>query len=101
MTDGIKIFRYEVPVDDRWHEVESGDVLHVAARQPDRVEFWAFADGPTTRRRWLRVYGTGQPITDGIWAHLGTAMAADGRLVWHLLEANWVEGKIEGRSDAE
>lgn len=27
MANGIKIFRYEVPVDDRWHEIESGEVL--------------------------------------------------------------------------
>jgi len=88
-------------VDDRWHEMESGDVLHVAARTPYVVEFWAFSGGPTFRQRWLRVYGTGQPITDGIWQYHGAAITADGALVWHLLEANWVNGKIEGRSDAE
>ena len=88
----LKIFRYEIPVDDRWHEMAVGDILHVAARRPDVVEFWAF--DRIGLSRWLRVYGTGQPITDGIVAHHGTVITADGQLVWHLLQASWVSGEI-------
>ncbi len=83
-----RILRYEVPVDDRWHEhCLSGPVLHVAARRSDVVEFWAAAESdtrPTPRR--FRVVGTGHEILDEVW-HRGTALAAGGALVWHLVEA--------------
>ncbi len=83
----ISIFRYEVPVDDRWHSIDlQGGIVHVAARQPDVVEIWAEHchnwTGKLTRR--FRVYGTGQPDVEG--THIGTAIAAGGRLVWHLRE---------------
>ena len=82
------IFRYEVPVDDAWHTLTlSGPVLHVAARTPETVEVWALStDGPTTERR-MRVFGTGQPLPDQPLDHIGTAFAAEGRLVWHVMEA--------------
>ena len=85
----ISIFRYEVPVDDRWHTVPlGGDIEHVAARRPDVVEIWAehHHNSVRVRNRSFRVYGTGQPDVEGV--HVGTALAADGRLVWHLREAS-------------
>lgn len=83
----IAIYRYEVPVDDRWHSLPlSGDLLHVAARQSDTVEVWAFSDGSATPTRTFRVFGTGQrlPVDDPI-DYRGTALAPNG-LVWHLME---------------
>jgi hypothetical protein len=70
----------------RWHAIPlSGDVVHVAARQPDSVELWAVnSDGPATHRRF-RVVGTGWPIPDGV-RHVGTAIVPGGILVWHLIE---------------
>lgn len=83
------IFRYEVPVDDQWHEFAlRGDVLAVGCRVPTVVEFWARHDDdepPTVRR--LAVVGTGHPLPDGVGRHHGTAVAPGGHLVWHLLEA--------------
>lgn len=38
------VYRYEVPVDDRWHEITIGcdtPILHVASRHAPVVEFWA------------------------------------------------------------
>lgn len=82
------IHRYEVPVDDQWHALElSGAILHVASRRPEVVEVWALVAGPEMRREF-RVFGTGQPLPEDIDVHMyrGTALAADGRLVWHLWE---------------
>lgn len=82
------IFRYEVPVDDQWHEVAlRGDVLAVGCRVPTVVEFWArySDDSPAVFRRFL-VVGTGHPLPDNARYH-GTAVAPGGHLVWHLLEA--------------
>lgn len=91
----LRILRYEVPVDDRWHEIYlSGEILTVAARRPDVVEFWAYSDGSPGWCTWLRVYGTGHPITDRISRHHGTAIAAGGALVWHLLEGHGITGEI-------
>jgi len=80
------IYRYEIPVDDRWHPLQlSGEVLHVDCRTMHAVEVWArHTDGPTVTRSF-RVYGTGQPLLDGL-AYIGTAIVPGGQLVWHLME---------------
>lgn len=79
------IYRYEVPVDDRWHEIVGcGTPIHVDCRDPRTVEFWAWRRDDLPARHF-RVYGTGQPITDGTRYH-GTAIAPGGQLVWHLIE---------------
>lgn len=82
----LAIYRYEIPVDDLWHELPlSGDLLHVAARQADTVELWAFNGGSTTMRTF-RVFGTGQPLPGNEpIVYRGTALAPGG-LVWHLME---------------
>jgi poly(3-hydroxybutyrate) depolymerase len=80
-----QIFRYEVPVDDRWHEISGcGTPLHVDCRDPRVVEFWAWHrdDVPASS---FRVYGTGHPIPDGT-KYRGTVIAPGGQLVWHLIE---------------
>ncbi|MEU1497279.1 hypothetical protein [Streptomyces sp. NPDC005732] len=81
------IYRYEVPVDDRWHPLQlSGEIVHVDCRTVHAVEVWAIrTDGPTQTRSF-RVYGTGQPLPDAV-EHVGTAIAPGGQLVWHLIEA--------------
>jgi hypothetical protein len=77
-----RIFRYEVPVDDRWHAFELiGGILHVGARRLDVVEFWALHAGTLARRREFRVFGTGQPLDD-MGEYLGTVVHP--ALVWHL-----------------
>jgi hypothetical protein len=84
----LAIYRYEVPVDDRWHRIDlTGPVVHVASRSPEIVEFWAIHDDalPTTAVPF-RVYGTGHPIERReALRYVGSALAAGGRLVWHLL----------------
>lgn len=87
------VYRYEVPVDDQWHEITmwgGSPVLHVAARQLDVVEFWAeYRDWEwQTGPRWFRVFGTGQPLAESPMQHRGVALAgAAGQLVWHLYES--------------
>lgn len=82
---GGEIYRFEVPVDDRWHEIPGcGTPLHVGCRDTLIVEFWAWRqDG--TKPLHLRVFGTGQPIPVDA-THHGTVVAPGGRLVWHLIE---------------
>ncbi len=85
----ISILRYEVPVDDQWHAVKlGGPIVHVAARLSHVVEIWAedHKDSTLRRERLFRVYGTGQPCVEGV--HVGTAITANGALVWHLREAS-------------
>lgn len=81
------ICRYEVPVDDQWHPHDlSGQVLHVSARNPRIVEFWALNDGGPAVRREFRAFGTGQPLPEDAWRHAGSVIVAGGALVWHLME---------------
>ncbi|MEU3613498.1 hypothetical protein ABZ725_14440 [Streptomyces sp. NPDC006872] len=80
------IYRYEVPVDDRWHPLQlSGRIVHVGCRNMRAVEVWALhADGAQTVRSF-RVYGSGHPLPPDV-EHVGTAIAPGGQLVWHLIE---------------
>ncbi|HCU50402.1 MAG TPA: hypothetical protein DGG94_11490 [Micromonosporaceae bacterium] len=81
-----QIYRYEVPVDDRWHAHDlSGRVLHVDCRKLDVVEFWALASSGPPGIRYFRVFGTGQTIPGHAVYH-GTADY--GLFVWHLFETN-------------
>ena len=87
MTDTIRIFRYEVPVDDCFHEFAlSGNVVRVGCRDPRVVEFWALnrENGPTLQRGFI-VVGTGHPFPPHA-VYVGSAVAPGGSLVWHLLE---------------
>lgn len=89
-----RVLRYEVPVDDEWHEIVAGEALHVDCRRFDTVEFWALEGTEFTQT--LRVFGTGQPLPDEPLKHVGSALspfaperpllrgAMRGELVWHL-----------------
>lgn len=83
-----RIFKYEVPVDDRVHSIDltSGPVLHVDQQYNDvgRVFFWAWNDDQdiTSARQFL-VVGTGHLTPSGT-VYVGTVQV--GPLVWHLLE---------------
>ena len=82
----MNVYRYEVPVDDAWHEITlSGPIMHVACRYGNiaMVHFWALAGARTPYTARLRVYGTGHDIPLDA-AYRGTAIAEP--LVWHLFE---------------
>ena len=82
-----RIYRYEVPVDDRWHHIDLlGDPLAVACRDVGVVEFWArWSPSDLHVKRTFMVVGTGQIMPSEV-RHWGTVLSPDGGLVWHLLE---------------
>lgn len=96
------IYRYEVPVDDAWHEIPlSGSVVSVEARAVDVIEFWAYhlPDAPQTSAKFC-VVGTGHPIPvapgvvereplDQEWALSSRCVgsAVVGPFAWHLMQA--------------
>lgn len=113
-----RVLRWDVPVDDEWHEIGGGRVVEVSARTQrerpgDLVEVWTLegAHVPTTTEPPMRsviVIGTGHtapPNTE----YLGTAVVPNlklapsllrgGRdhieshpgLVWHVFGAYWVK----------
>ena len=91
------IHRYEIPVDDAWYTLRlTGRIVHVASRSPGVVEIWAHAGGLSTDRTF-RAFGTGEPLPDEDAytraVHVGTALVADRRLVWHLFELVTIEGE--------
>jgi hypothetical protein len=80
----MRILRYEVPVDDQFHELTIGEIVHVACRERENVvEVWAKDEGLWTRR--FIVIGTGQEYDDGDLWYVATAVVPHVRLVWHLL----------------
>jgi len=86
---GERIYRFEVPVDDQWHEFTLwGDPLAVECRDPSVVEFWArHHDDPIVPGvvRSFVVVGTGHRVPKDA-RYWGTAIVPGGQLVWHLLE---------------
>lgn len=93
------MYRYEIPVDDRYHEIKLSDAGYPMAfgakwedeTQPPIVEFWAEHDDSFVQRTAIyRIYGTGHPIGDGDhpsdqFIYVGTAPRWRG-LVWHVYE---------------
>jgi len=88
-----RIIRWDVPVDDTAHEFPiSGPIVHVAARSPQAVTFWTIESGHDPVHHIFQVVGTGHPYPDH-WRHIGTALALDGALVWHLMLLNYDPAK--------
>ena len=87
MSGGV-VYRYEVPVDDQPHRLPTGLVLHVGCRNdPAVVEVWLWVQrSPIFEGHEIavQVFGTGHPLPPEVQEHLGTTLAADGYLVWHL-----------------
>ena len=78
------VLRYEVPLNDEWHEITSGWPLHVATRKGSALEFWALERSDQYTREY-RVFGTGHPIEDETAVYVGTTFdAVTTALVWHL-----------------
>jgi hypothetical protein len=82
ITKGPRPLRWSVPVDDDWHLVGGGQVLHVASRQRGVVEVWTLEAPDPVEPRLVRVYGTGHYVHPRDSIHHGTAL--DGPLVWHV-----------------
>lgn len=79
-----RVLRWEVPVDDAWHKIGAGDVVHVAAREykrkpGDLVEVWTLEEGPDAgpwaghATRSVTIVGTGHPLPEDVY-HIGTAV---------------------------
>lgn len=93
-----RVLRFEIPVDDRPHEIAAGrPVLVTMYRGPeerfDRVEVWietwvpfGWPSRENPEKQLVQVFGTGHRLPDGQIEHMGSCFAADGRLVWHLYE---------------
>lgn len=91
-----RVLRWEVRVDDHWHEIGGGRVVHVDNRPPaftglpPRVEVWTEehllddwpASPPIAAKRRVLVVGTGHQIPTTAIQHLGSVL--DGPFVWHL-----------------
>lgn len=90
-----RVLRWNVPVDDAWHEIGGGSVLHVAVREdPALVEVWTlerlkpnWPASDVTAKRAVRAFGTGHLLPPDLGRHLGTALCPTARLVWHVFEA--------------
>lgn len=79
------IWKVSVQVDDHWHEVAAGRIVHVACQAtPDWVDIWF--ENADMKTRKFTVVGTGHPIPENA-EYVGTALAVGGALVWHVVES--------------
>lgn len=93
-----RVFRYEIPISDEWHEFPEGKVVFATPhRKMDaaRVEIWVLHDFDPFERQTpprmmgLRVYGTGHPISEPV-EHVYSFR--DDPLVWHVMRSNNARG---------
>lgn len=84
------IYRYEVPVDDKYHVIKlAGDPTGVGLRRMGMVEFWAIHNEDVGEQdRTFLVVGTGHEIPNNVHKVWGYAYDAGGQLVWHLVEVS-------------
>jgi hypothetical protein len=85
-----RVLRWDVPVDDDWHDIGAGPVVHVAARAHrecpgDLVEVWTLEDladtyAETVPQRSVRVFGTGHALPHDA-LHIGSAVVPSFRVV--------------------
>jgi hypothetical protein len=74
------VLKWDVPVDNNYHPIGAGPVVHVACQgSPYIVQVWT--EDSASGHRAARVYGTGQPVPDDD-VHLGSVLA--GPFVWHV-----------------
>lgn len=92
------VHRYEVQIDDRWHEFTlTGRIVHVACRGESLyapVQFWALVEDLSPYTASFRVFGTGHEVPERA-QYVGTAFSPPrtamfalppGKFVWHLFE---------------
>jgi hypothetical protein len=89
-----QIIRHDIPVDDAAHLIETSlGVVHVGCvGDYETVQLWTLEDEalPATNR-YYKVYGTDQPLPKGA-TYIGTALAAQGAIEWHLFDITGVIG---------
>lgn len=81
-----RILKWNIPVDDQYHEIGSGPVAHVACQAgPDSVQVWTVEpaeEEPLVRTAF--VVGTGHTFGEH-WQPVGSVVTASGALVWHVI----------------
>lgn len=88
MTD--RVLKWSIPVDDKPHDAPAL-VVHVACQSSyDSVEVWALERHiKYAGIGKFQVFATGQEVPDDA-EYVGTALAAQGSLVWHLFNVTKV-----------
>lgn len=76
-----RVLKWDVPVDDEWHPMGRGPVLHVACQRKSVVAVWTDEHNGTAPDRHVKAFGTGQQIPTDLHA-IGSVL--DGMFVWHL-----------------
>lgn len=87
------VLKWDVPVDDRFHPIGAGPVLHTACQYgiAQVVQVWTEETSRTPELRGAVVIGTGQELVEGTH-HVGSVLASGGRLVWHVYVSDKVSG---------
>ena len=95
MSVAIRPLRWDVKMTGVPTTIGGGKVLLIACRSHGRgaVEVWteevtpeSWPKDPLRSRREVVVVGTGQPVPTNARYHIGSAVSADGRFVWHVYE---------------
>lgn len=85
------VLKWTIPVDDEWHPVGAGPVLHVASQfgKISEVQVWT-EEVYETRSESITsatVIGTGHSVPDDA-DPLGSVVTSGGHLVWHVYRSS-------------
>lgn len=88
-----RVLKWTVPVDDQWHPVGAGPVIHVASQfgYADLMQIWTVeecsVDGaPYQKPMGCLIVGTGHRVPD-FTESIGSMVVADGALVFHAFRS--------------
>lgn len=90
------IWKYELPVDDQWHDLPINGPITGFGPHPvrnDLVLVWAVHNEGADGGRRLRVFGTGHELPENTRTQnvLSTVITADRQFVWHVV-STWYPG---------
>lgn len=82
MSNSKVVYKYDLPIDDEWHALPMGNIVHVgSAVNGVSIRVWIEQRPLESHALQYRVFGTGHAIED-FHEHVGTTL--DGRFVWHI-----------------
>ena len=83
MSDSKVIYKYELPIDDEWHKLPMGKVVHIGRALGDMVHVWI--QQYPLEQDWFkyRVVRTGQAVSK--W-HFYIGTTINEPYVWHVYQ---------------
>lgn len=83
-----KIFKYDLELTDKQTiDLPTNAIILTVQYQHGGLRLWAKVDeNTTTRKRKIRIIGTGHEFEGYNWLYITTVQDLEGLLIWHIFE---------------